>query len=198
MVRPRTLGTLVLLVPSLAYAGSPAEVSEPENLPPPKQAQVSDTPAAGAPPTVASFRKSVTLEASLGVGGVVSTISSIDTGLGLSGLNLGIGGFLNPQLAITGRLVGVLTGGSNNVSQLFFGGAVQYWINDKLWAGAGAGLAYLYANTNTNGFGFEVRGGYTVKQIRAHAFHVSLEVTPSLFDGHLMTAFAVLGGYQYL
>jgi hypothetical protein len=196
------LAALVLLVPSLALAGG-ADVSEPDNLPPPKQPQgtetepaTSNTGAAASP--LGSYRKSVTLEASVGAGYLIST-GDFSGGFGLSGINFGVGGFLNNKLAITGRFVGVLSRGSDPTSLISIGGAVQYWLDDKLWIGGGAGLSYVYVTgANTNGFALDARAGYTFKQTREHAFHASLEVVPGFFDGGSIVGIAALVGYQYL
>lgn len=191
-----TLALLAIGAPELAFADA-REVDEPENLPPPKEPQQLDEEPG--PITPASYRKSVTLEAALGLGVVASTGDAADTGFGLSGVDLGIGGFLNPQLAITGRFTGVLTRGDNSVAAMLFGGSAQYWLDDKLWVGGGAGLAVVTASgISRNGFGFDGRAGYTFRQTGPHAFHASVEVTPMIVSGTFLAGIAVLVGYQYL
>ncbi len=185
--------------PALVVAAPlPIDAHEPENLPPSKEAQMSDGDVATAgSPSRASYRRSTTIEASIGVGLLVS--SHADGGIGLSGVNLGIGGFLNSRLAIAARFAGVLTRGDNPVTLLFLGGVVQYWIDDKLWVGGGLGLGNVDGDRGSaNGLGFDVRGGYTIKQTREHAVGVSVEVLPALFAGRVLTGIAVLAGYQYL
>lgn len=193
-------GLPVLLFSTLAFAGEAPDVDEPDSLPPPREpvepARLEPPLDSGKP---ASFRRSVTIEAAIGAGVVLSNMDGTDSGAGLAGLDLGVGGFVRPQLAITGRFAGVLTQGSNNVAAAFFGGSAQLWIDDRLWVGAGAGLAYAgRGQSSSRGLALDLRAGYTIRQRRAHAYHASIEVNPMFIEGEQLLAFALLAGYQYL
>ena len=88
----------------------------------------------------------MTFEANLGIGWIHgSTDTASDTSdLSLGGLDLGLGGWVSPQLAITGRIAGVtdsVSGGRITSGVLV--GAVQYWPTPNVWVGGGLGVGVL-------------------------------------------------------
>ncbi|MCE9578829.1 MAG: hypothetical protein K8W52_37235, partial [Deltaproteobacteria bacterium] len=124
--------------------------------------------------------------------------------LSLGGLDLGVGGWASPQLAITGRIAGVTW--SENGGRLTSGallGAAQYWIDDHLWIGGGLGIGVgVVSGTNTSeshtGFGLEARAGYTFSATTENTFNASIEIMPTFVDDVTLTSIALLFGYQHL
>lgn len=186
------------------------------------------------PPT--SARRGFTFEANVGVGyarvsqdspqdvttgGGVAALPplaavTLNSDAALAGLDLGVGGWINPHLAVTARIAGgqvkfdqLGTTGGTPVN-LFFGPSAQYWFDDHIWAGGGLGFATFRQvgdgssnNDGSNGFGLDLRGGYSFGQPTSnHAFNVSLEVNPCFYSENgvsgSVTSFAILAGYQYL
>lgn len=165
--------------------------------PPPPPVYVVPTPA---PPTV---RRGVTFEANIGLGILrVSRDGDSDSENGLGGLNLGIGVFVNPRMAISLRVAGV-TYFENDVSltQAFIGPSLQYFVNDNLFVGGGLGIGTVrIANDNDsaseNDLGLDLRIGYSFNPGARHSFNASLEVTPTDIDGFTWTGIGILLGYQ--
>ena len=217
----------VLLAPAVAFAQLP---SDPVGTPLPAPGGPGMQPVYTPPPTPGGpwwTHQGLTIEANIGFGYAHltddSTKSSVNTNAALAGLDLGIGGWLNPQLALTGRVasVNIKYDGAPDVMGTrvlaWIGPSLQYWPDPHFWMGGGIGFATyrLVGNdacsgTSTNnacgvnGFGFDFRGGYTFGT-SAHTFNVSLEVNPSHFSDQGTgsgsgwgTAIAFLVGYQYL
>ena len=172
------------------------------------------------PPAPEASHSGITFEANLGVGvvrGATSTGMDLGTSdAALAGADLGLGFWLSPHLALTGRIAGVSLGGSNvngTVIAAFIGPSLQYWVGDHLWFGLGGGLATLQAvsgcdasmgSCGTNGFGLDFRAGYSFGTT-GHTFNVSLESTPGVYSGGgdnnttaTITGVALLLGYQHL
>ncbi len=216
----------ILLVPALAFAQLP---SDPVGTPLPPPAGPGMQPAYAPPPSPVgpwATHQGVTVEANIGVGFAHLTNSNssetLDTDAALAGLDVGVGGWLNPQLALTGRIAGVdikdssTTNLMGHVVLAWVGPSLQYWPDPHFWLGGGVGFATYRlvgndqcgANNNTcgiNGFGFDVRAGYTFGTSQ-HTFNASVELNPSHFNdpngstsgGGWGTAIAFLLGYQYL
>ncbi|MCX5742342.1 MAG: hypothetical protein NT062_07585 [Proteobacteria bacterium] len=160
-------------------------------------------------------------------GGLGGDSTSSDSRAALGG-NIGIGGFVSPNLAITLRIASVNytydandgQGGRYTDSAIFAGPSVQYWVNQNLWVGGGIGYAIAHTSY-TNDFGdtgdsindptgvsLDLRAGYTFwKQFR-NSLNVSAEYTPGFYGeddlgalgkvSYQLNGFAVLFGYQYL
>jgi hypothetical protein len=163
------------------------------------------------PPPPGPFRDGFTVGIDIGFG--FTTFSGdidADSEAGLSGLNLSLGGFINPKLAILFRLSGTsfwLDGfdGDVQVSNLFAGGQVQYYATPQLFVGGGAGFATFGAFfedgvDSTNGFGVNGRVGFDVSQSSGSAWQVALEITPSFYSENgadaTVTSIGVQIGYQ--
>ena len=222
-----------LLVPALSYA-QPA----PPPPPPPMAG-----PGYGAPPAPGYgapnaadpwfYHQGLTFEANLGVGWVHSALSymslsqSNDSDAALAGADFGIGGWLNPQTAITLRISGVqvkntmmgqTVPANGEIVHAFVGPTVQYWVNPNLWIGGGVGLSTLqwlgHNDTDctgdgcgTNGFGIDVRAGYSFGSGGPHSWNLSVESNTGFYSqsdgmgGSLdvrATGVSFLVGYQYL
>jgi hypothetical protein len=153
----------------------------------------------------------MTFEANLGMGWIHGSTDSGShtTDLSLGGLDIGLGGWVTPQLAITGRIAGVTdpeNGG--RVTSGVFVGALQYWPTPNVWVGGGLGLGFLGVtldsgdSNSTSGFGLDFRAGYTFNPDDDNTFNVSVEVTPTFLDDNgesgTFTGVALLLGYQHL
>jgi hypothetical protein len=216
-----------LLVPSIALA---------QPAPPPPPPPMAGGPAAGmygGAPDPWMSHQGITFEANLGLGYVHSSASvgglsqTNDSDAALAGADFGIGGWVNPQLAITFRIAGVqvkntvmgtTTPDNGQIIHAFFGPNVQYWFNPNVWIGGGAGFSTLrwlnHSDTDctgdgcgTNGFGFNLRAGYSFGAGGPHTFNISVETNTGFYspnDGMgntidiTATGIALLAGYQYL
>ncbi|HEV7555611.1 MAG TPA: hypothetical protein VGO00_09170, partial [Kofleriaceae bacterium] len=152
------------------------------------------------------------------------TSATSDTKVG-GALNLGIGGWIAPNVAITGRIAGVTysppdqddgMGGtiSQSITGAFIGPTVQFWLNPHLWLGGGAGLAVAYAlatsdsqggtvqaSDNQTGFGLDLRAGYSFSGgvTNPNSWNVSVELTPGFFGSQDNTNVTVqLNGFAIL
>lgn len=161
----------------------------------------------------------MTVELNLGLGFLSNDNENTDTRTGLAGLNFGIGGWLNPNMAVTGRISVVTIGADEDelggldgrLSHLFLGPSLQYWANNNFWVGGGIGLSILYLSIEdieledpwTEGFGLDLRGGYTFNTGGDSTFNVSVELTPGFYspeggDEITITGVSFLFGYQHL
>jgi hypothetical protein len=180
-----------------------------------------------------AFHQGITFEANVGVGFMWERVSfgdgtsaTSDTFTSLGGVNLGVGGWVSPNLAITARAAGVTysqsqddgAGGtiSTSLTGAFLGPSVQYWLDPHLWIGGGAGLAIAFVESssdssgvsvssdNQTGFGLDLRAGYTFSSgFTPNTWNLSVEFTPGFFGADNNTTvqlngFAILFGYQYL
>lgn len=177
------------------------------------------------------WHRGLTFEGNIGVGFMWARASSndsnvsstSDTKVGFGGLNLGLGGWLNPQLALSIRVAGVTytedlgDNFSASLTGAFFGPSVQYWIDPHLWIGGGAGLAIArvishddienvsFDEDNQTGFGLDLRAGYSFSSgATPNSWNISVEYTPGFFGSRSddvtvqLNGFAILFGYQYL
>jgi hypothetical protein len=235
----RRLVLLSCFVPAYAFAQSapspapaPAPIGEPTPTPAPgaevKPAEPAPSPAPPQepaqpyyqPPQPAygaqpqrSLHEGITFEANLGLGWNRTSPEDQDgvtSDVGIGGLCVGVGHWLDPKLALTGRLAGATifeSGAQQNA--IFLGPSAQYWVDDRFWLGGGLGFALLGAtDTNGNrldsnvGFGIDLRMGYTFNAGTLHTFNASLEINPGYFreDGMsaVITGIGILAGYQYL
>jgi hypothetical protein len=172
-----------------------------------------------APLPMASLRRGLTGELNLGLGFIWARNGDgqeSDTEVALAGLSAGIGGWLNPQMALTLRGAGATYSTDVGVGSARFttgvvGPSLQYWLDDRLWLGGGAGLGFAAitidgADTQPDpetGFGLDLRAGYTFTSGTANTFNVSVEYNPTFFDvgdgqSLQINSFGILFGYQHL
>ncbi|HEY5946226.1 MAG TPA: hypothetical protein VIV40_12075 [Kofleriaceae bacterium] len=228
----RRLVLLACLVPGVAFAqgapppppdpGAPAPTVDPNAPPAPAPAPAPAPPPPntgyyqpaqpvyGPPPQPRSLHSGLTFEANLGIGWIhASTENDSDTRGGIGGLSLGLGGWLNPKLALTARIAGsTVSVEGGNVSDIFFGPSLQYWVDDHFWLGGGLGLGLYAVNPDVgdsdsiSGLSFDLRVGYTFNTGSAHSFNASFELTPGRFTENgvsaTLTSIGILFGYQYL
>jgi hypothetical protein len=168
-------------------------------------------PVYGPPPEQpTTLHRSMTFELNLGLGWIhISADEVSDTSdLGLGGLSIGVGGWLNEKLAITGRIAGVtLSENDSQLSNVFFGPSLQYWVDNHFWLGGGLGLAILAASGDNSedsirGFGLDLRVGYTFNEGSENTFNASFELNPGFFsengESATLTGIGILLGYQHL
>jgi hypothetical protein len=166
-------------------------------------------PQSDAAPAASPLGHGLTVEANLGVGWLTASNhqgQSADSDDGFGGLNVGVGGWIAPRVALSLRLASVtylesdgrLTGG-------FVGGALQFWPTENFWLGTGLGVGFASLEIDDEpdvdpeaGMGFDLRLGYTPLIFGEHSLNVSLEVNPTFFDGFTLTGTALLVGYQFL
>lgn len=199
------LGALALLaVPSIAAAqGAPPPPPPPPGSPPPP-------PGYGYPAaTVGPDRSGMTFELSLGLG--ITQVSPEggegDSFNGLSGLNLGVGGWISPKTALTVRIAGTsFTQDFGGVDVQFIAGllgiSAQQMVNENLWVGGGVGIGILTDDQEgtdaESGLGLDLRAGYNFYQSTKNAFNVAIEITPGFFDGIQVTGIGLQVGWQAL
>jgi len=204
-MRSLSLALLSLLVPTVVLAQPP----------PPPPGYGPPQPAYGEPQ---NLKNGLTFEANLGVGyiWVESEGQDSDKEVALGGLNIGVGGWLNPRMALSLRVAGVTYTDSEGDVDLRFttgilGPHLQYWLDDHFWLGGGAGIGVAAVSIegpgvsdsdSETGFGLDLRAGYTFSTTSEHTWNVSFELTPSFItineQDYTFYGAAVLFGYQHL
>ena len=183
------------------------------------------------------FHNGLTFEGSIGLGAMIyreTWQGGANNGVeyseqtGAIGVAGGIGGFINPQIAISLRLASVNystdafdgLGGTYTRSALFIGPAIQYWVNPNFWLGGGIGYSIdhlSYQNdfgdvgdsvNDPTGIGLSLRAGYTFWSQLRNSVYVQAEYTPGFYgevnqggagnQSVQLNGFAVSIGYQYL
>jgi hypothetical protein len=134
--------------------------------------------------------------------------------IGLGGLNLGIGGFVSPDLAVMFRISGTnvqYESASDNrwdtgVVSGVGGVSVQYWINDaiNLEGGFGYGIASVEPpgtekRTDKTGYGFIVGAGFSFFHRGKTSLQAGVEYAPVILDGgKFVHNLCIAFGYQRL
>ena len=146
-------------------------------------------------------RGGFTLLVNLGVGIQNDTVLE-ESAVGLAGANLGIGGFVTPDLAILGRFSGT------NVSyDTVFGDyaqvsgvvapTLQYWANDKVNIEGGVGVGFWSAEDESEkGVGLILGVGFTVFNRGKHNLQVGFEYAPAFMDSGTVHNMGITFGYQ--
>ncbi len=190
--------------PPAAPVAPPAAPAPPPAYPPPVAAPA---PAGYyAAPAPRQLRQGMTFEANLGIGWIHGSDGSDSetTEISLGGLDLGVGGWLNPTTALTARIAGVTSSFDGvRVTSGALLAAGQFWIDDHLWVGGGLGIGVLsvtdrFASDSETGVGLEARAGYTFASGSENTFNASIEVIPTFLDSMRATSIAFLFGYQHL
>ena len=157
-----------------------------------------------------------TIELNLGVGFAhgSSNNGGSSSNAALAGLDLALGGWINPNLALTFRAAGVYVNvdnaPTNEVIHEFAGPAIQYWPDPHFFVGAGAGLSVFFdrscdssvqSDCSITGLGLDGRVGYAVGDSH-HTFNLSFEVNPGFYSENnqnvTVTGVSFLLGYQFL
>jgi hypothetical protein len=168
-------------------------------------------------PPPAAPHDGLTVEVNAGFGAiyVVDRNHVVTSPGGVGGVDLGVGGWLSHDAALTLRIAGSSTSVSERVvSAAFVGPSLQIWGTEHTWFGFGFGLATLAIDSPSDeddfslgGPGVDLRLGHTFYENGKHTFNGSIEVTPSFVkhdfdDGGRVAAtvasFGLLLGWQYL
>ncbi len=188
---------VTILVLLNVFAATQAEAQAPNYAPAP-----SSTPQA----TQAHARSGFTIGVNGGI--AASIVSDRGSGgfteVGISGVNLDLGGYLSPDLAILFRALGSqysksLSGESIRFVNAFYGIVGQYWLTHQIAIEGGVGLAALISfgqedfGVEEVGVGVNARGTYRISR----GWRASLDVSPSFYDGFNSTSVGLLGGYQW-
>ena len=152
-------------------------------------------------------RSGFTLLLTMGVGFQKSGSSDVRTGLG--GLNLGIGGFVSPDLAVMFGLSGTSVssrrsyyGGNSYYVSGVGGVSVQYWASDSFnfEGGVGSGISGSsgsYSN-GQRGYGFILGGAYSFYHKNKGSLQIGIEYAPAIFEFGTIHNVSIAFGWQLL
>lgn len=160
-----------------------------------------------ATPTRGPDRSGFTLLLTMGLG-LQSNEFIDESTAGLGGLNLGIGGFVSPDLAVMFRATGTnvtfddigffstdveVVSGAGGVS-------VQYWPSDfvNLEGGVGFGFANSDPGTDERGFGLILGAGFSFFHRAKNSLQVGVEYAPVFLDGGNVHNVSIAFGWQLL
>jgi hypothetical protein len=131
-----------------------------------------------------------------------------ESGVGIGGLNLGIGGFVSPDLAVMFRISGTNVrfenvGFFNSTVDMVSGVggvSVQYWVNDfvNLEGGAGFGLADTNVDLDERGFGLILGAGFSFFHRGKNSLQVGIEYAPVFLDVGNIHNICITFGWQLL
>lgn len=131
---------------------------------------------------------------------------------GLAGLNLGLGGFLNQDLAVMFRLIGAsvthdLDGVDVETISGVGGPAVQYWVSPHLnfELGVGIGIAraeasngFVTVKSEEDGWGFLAAINVPVWWNEGNTLHFGLQAAPVFLEDSIFYHGALVFGWQSL
>ncbi len=161
--------------------------------------------------THAVDRSGFTLLLSLGYGIQTGEIRN-ETGTGLAGLNLGIGGFVSDRAALMFKIAGTNVTYDYSVGQFgpfstdVVAGVgvldVQYWATDRFTMEFGAGFGFVDSEASWDmdrGFGMLAGIGYSVLLREKHSLQIGVEYAP-VFRDHSDTVHSIgfNVGFQFL
>ena len=168
----------------------------------------SATAQSDAEPDASSARGSgFTLLLNMGVG-MQNDGAYEESAIGLSGLNIGIGGFLTDNIALMFRISG--TSVKYSFDAEFFGTefdidqtsgvggpTIQYWVSDKLNIEGGLGYGFWSSEGfSESGFGAILGIAYVVFQTGNSNFQVGAEFAPAFLDPETVYNFGLVFGWQ--
>ena len=151
---------------------------------------------------LAQDRGGFTAMADIGLG--IQNDSAIEeTAAGLSGLNAGVGGFLNENLALMFRIAGTNVSYDLGVDydqvSGFAGPSLQYWLSDRFNVEAGGGVGYWSGSTDEDdqGFGLLLGAGFSVFNRGKHNLQVGVQYAPAFTEPGTVHNFGFTFGYQF-
>ncbi len=156
-------------------------------------------------------RGGFTLLLSLGVG-FQNDAALEESGTGLAGLNLGIGGFLSDNVALMARFSGTnvnyefeFLGIEGDFRQISGVAALslQYWVNDKVYVEGGPGLGFYSIDIDGDtfddqSFGLILGTGFTVFNKGRNNLQIGLEFAPAFIEEGTISNIGITFGYQLL
>jgi hypothetical protein len=150
----------------------------------------------------AQDRGGFTAMVDIGVG--IQNDSAIEeTAVGLAGINAGVGGFFNENLALLFRVSG--TNATFDLGEVdygqtsgFAGPAVQYWLSDRFNIEAGGGVGFWNgAGENNEGLGLLLGAGLSVFNRGKHNLQVGVQYAPAFTEPGTVHNFGFTFGYQF-
>lgn len=125
-----------------------------------------------------------------------------ETAVGLAGANLGLGGFVTPNLAIMARVSGTnvsydtIFGDIAQVSGVL-APTLQYWANDRVSLEGGVGMGFWNAEgESSTGVGLILGVGFTLFNRGKHNLQLGLEYAPAFTEPGSVHNFGITFGYQ--
>jgi hypothetical protein len=137
--------------------------------------------------------------------GVQRDASIGETEVGLTGLNLGVGGFLTRDVALMFRLAGTNirydVGASGDYRQVSGVGAstLQYWVSDRFNIEAGTGLGFWSTEDEVQaGLGLILGTGVTIFNRGKHNLQFGVHYAPAFTTPATIHNIGFTFGYQFL
>jgi len=160
-----------------------------------------DPPAETHPPT--EHVRGTTFEISAGIAGLFGGNDS-QWVHGIGGLNVGVGGFVTPQIALSLRVAGV----SDFENGFFYLGAIgphaQLWLGPSAWLGAGVGIGFIAGCGNADcgkaafGASFDFRGGVVLSQSATSSTSLGIElVSVPIYNVSITSLSLTLGAQAF-
>ena len=125
-----------------------------------------------------------------------------DSEIGLGGLNLGIGGFLNERTALWFRVSGTTATydfGFGDLTQTsgFGGPALQYWANERFAVEGGVGFGFWdVEGENETGLGLMMGASYVFWTNGGHNLSLGVEYAPAFTDPETVHNYGLVFGWQ--
>jgi hypothetical protein len=126
------------------------------------------------------------------------------TEVGLSGINVQLGGFVNPKTAINVRISGTSftpDGSDTTLVSGILGVNVQYFVAPKIFVGGGAGIGVLTSDNDNvdpeSGLALNGRAGVELIEWTESALHLAFEVSPGFYDDGNVTSIGLQVGWQH-
>lgn len=136
--------------------------------------------------------------------GVQNDTAIEETAVGLGGVNLGVGGFVTPDLALMFRISGTtvtydLGGVDYGQTSGVAGPALQFWLSDRFNVEAGAGLGFWRGDPQgaNQGFGLLLGAGVSIFNRGKHNLQLGIQYAPAFTDPGTVHNFGVTFGYQF-
>jgi hypothetical protein len=156
--------------------------------------------AAGSAQQATPDRSGFTLLLNIGVGIQRDEFFGV-TETGLGGLNLGLGGFVDENLALLFRTSGtnVSYDGGRQTSGTA-GATLQYWVNDRVNVEGGVGIGFWNFENggDDTGLGLVLGAAYSIWNNERHSLSVGIEYAPAFTDPETVHNFGLVFGWQLL
>ncbi|MDX1494110.1 MAG: hypothetical protein R3253_08635 [Longimicrobiales bacterium] len=146
-------------------------------------------------------RSGFTLLLNLGVG-LQDDGALPESEVGLAGLNLGIGGFLNERMALWLRASGTNVSydtpfGDVTQTSGFVGPALQYWTSDRFAVEGGVGVGFWdIEGENEGGLGLLLGLTYVFWTNGGHNLSLGAEYAPAFTDPETVHNYGLVFGWQ--
>ena len=126
-----------------------------------------------------------------------------ETGVGVAGVNVGVGGFLTDNLAVMFRLSGTSVvydlGADYGQMSGVMGPALQFWLSDRFNVEAGGGIGYWRGDTDEDnqGLGLIFGAGVSIFNRGKHNLQVGVQYAPAFTDPGAVHNIGFTIGYQF-